>query len=344
MQHPAPYCIAFDIGGTTLRAGVVTPSGRLLGRPLRLATPNIWNRRGASIGRVQCELVELIAETVQQLQHRHPRLRLRRAGIAMAGSVAADGTMRHASGLWGDRGQHFPLQQRVQQRLRMRCLVVNDMTAAAAYYGSLPQFHRTRWIAVITVSSGVGGKVFDTARGEVLVDPDGISGELGHVRIDPSPTALRCECGVRGHVQGLCSGRAAERLAQQLAREQRARFRRSRLWTLAEGHASRITTHHLATASRRGDVLALDVLDRVTAPLAHAISVLVGTVGIEQVIIIGGFALGVGQPYLRALQRQLLRFGCFGRSDAAIRKLVCLGRRGDTHALRGVGRLIGGAA
>ena len=336
------HVIAFDIGGTSLRAGIVTPRGTLLGCPLRLATPNVWTHRHLSIGRVQDQLVELIVQTTRRLQHRYPHLRLCDAGISMAGSITAQEVVRHSSGLWGNRGHNFPLLARLRRRLPLHWMVVNDMTAAAAYYGALPRFRRTRWIAVITVSSGVGSKVFDTRRGEALLDPDGISGELGHVRIDPSPEALRCECGVRGHVQALCSGRAAERLAQRLARKHPRRFRASRLHRLTGGRARRITTFHLAAAMRQRDPFALDVLDRVTAPLAQAIAVLVGAVGIERVIVIGGFALGVGRPYLRALQRQLTRIGCFGRSAAATRALVCLGRCGDTHALLGVGKLVRG--
>ena len=334
-----PHGIAFDIGGTSFRAGVVTPQGRLLSPPLRRDTPNVWRHRGEPIRRVQERLVDMIVSTTRALQARHPRVPLRHIGIAMAGSITAQGVVRHSSGIWGHRGRRFPLLARLRRRMPVRWRIVNDMTAAAAYYGSLPQHRRHRWIAVITVSSGIGSKVFDTQRGEVLLDPDGISGELGHVRMDRSPDALRCECGVRGHVQGLCSGRAAERLARQLARRQPRRFRHSRLWRMTEGQPQRITTFQLATASRAGDALALDVVQRVTAPLAHAIAVLVGTIGIERVIVIGGFALGVGQPYARALQQHLLRIGCFGRTPAATRRLVQLGVRGDVQGLIGAGLL-----
>ena len=177
-----PYCIAFDIGGTQLRAGIVLPRGRLLGSPLRLDAPTVWNRPRASIGHVQTELVESIVRIAQQLRRAHPRLVLRDVGISMAGSITAKGVVRHSSGLWGSRGHDFPLAHELQRRASLRWRVVNDMTASATYYGSRPAFQRFRWIAVITVSSGVGGKVFDTKHQDVLLDPAGISGEIGHVR------------------------------------------------------------------------------------------------------------------------------------------------------------------
>lgn len=335
-----PHCIVFDIGGTTLRAGVVAPSGRLIAPPLRFETPNVWNHPRASLVRVQQRLVETIIAVVRQLQRRYPSLQLRQVGIAMAGPITAQGVVRHASGLWGSGGCNFPLAARLRRRLALRWRVVNDMTAAAAYYGSLPRFRRYRWIAVITVSSGVGSKVFDTQRGEVLLDPAGVSGELGHVRIDDSPTALRCECGTRGHVQGLCSGRAAERIARATARANHRQFQRSRLWRMTGGNAARITTFHLASAIRAHDGVAQGILDRVTTPLAQAIAVLVGTVGIERVVLIGGFALGVGTPYLRAIQQHLMRLGCYGRAPSQIKALVCLGEPGDVHGLIGAGLMV----
>ncbi len=338
MKRPA--CIVFDVGGTTLRASVVTSQGRLVAPPLRMETPNIWNYPHEPLARVQTRLVDVLVATTRHLQQQYRHLALRHVGIAMAGPVTHDGVVRHVSGLWGHRGHQFPLLARLKRQLHLRYLIVNDMTAAAAYYGSLPPYRRARWIAVITVSSGVGSKVVDTHTREVLLDPAGISGELGHVRVDRSPTALRCECGVRGHVQGLCSGRAAERLARRLAQEQPRRFRASRLWRLTRGRPQRMTTYHLAEAVRRQDRFALDVLDRVTEPLARAIALLVGTIGIERVILVGGFALGVGQPYLRALQRHLVHIGCYGRSAAATRALVCLGQRNDAQGLLGVGRLV----
>lgn len=74
--------------------------------------------------------------------------------------------------------------------------------------------------------------------------------------------------------------------------------------------------------------------------MAQVLNVLVGSVGIEKIIIVGGFALGVGSPYLRALHRNWIRLGSFGRTAREIRGLVNLGIPDDHSGLIGAGILV----
>ena len=94
-------------------------------------------------------------------------------------------------------------------------------------------------------------------------------------------------------------------------------------WT--DRQAGRITPEHLAAGAKAGDRFALSILDQVTFPLAQALNVLVGSVGIEKIVLVGGFALGLGS---------------FGSTAVEVRDLVTLGIPDDYSGLIGAGILV----
>ena len=68
-------------------------------------------------------------------------------------------------------------------------VLMNDVTAAGYRYLRDPDEN----LCVITVSSGIGHKVF--IDGKPALGPSGRGGEIGHWRMDDSPGSPRCECG-----------------------------------------------------------------------------------------------------------------------------------------------------
>ncbi|MFQ5849176.1 MAG: ROK family protein [Candidatus Binatia bacterium] len=335
-----PDCLVFDIGGTTFRGGVFSSSQHLSEPLIRKPSPSFFNQPGASTADLQQQLLESILATVEHLRSVHSQKVLRHIGIAVPGPTDLNGTIRMAPPLWGKVRKAFPLKALVEKHLKkVECVVINDLTAAAARYAHMPRFRPHRWICVVTVSTGVGNKVLDTKTGEALLDPQGISGEIGHVTVNLDRQSPICDCGRRGHLSAIASGGGTVRFARQWARTHPTDFQSSLIskWTGKE--SSRITTGHLAQGARAGDRFALTVLDYVTLPMAQALSVLVGSVGIGKIILVGGFALGVGKPYLSALRRNLIRVGVFGRSKRNIMNLVCLGNRDDDSGLIGAGLL-----
>jgi glucokinase len=329
-------CLVIDVGGTTLRAGVASDGRLVHSSVIRCPSPSFLTHPQASTEELQRLLLELIRSVTERLQTQYPRLQLDRMTMAVPGPVRKEGVICAAPPLWGRTERSFNLANRLRRSLGLSCVIVNDMTAVTTWYGHLPALQRHRRICVITVSSGIGNKVIDTKTGELLMDARGFSGEIGHATIPSVPSRLRCDCGARGHLSAIASGRGACRFAKYLADIKSSLFRQSlvRQWA---GQPGKITTTHLASGAKRGDRFALAVLDQVTLPISHALCILLGGVGIEKVIFVGGFALGVGQPYLKALQANLVRLGLFGRSPSDIRRLVCLGSRDDAIGLRGLG-------
>lgn len=321
--------IVVDMGGTTTRMGV-WHADRLLGDVVRFATPKPDG--GASI---RDRHLDEIAHQVARLRARHhPVVGMTAVGIAVGATVDSAGRVRNAAMLWHEQSGGFDLAGAMGRRLPWAAVTVrNDIAAAAWRYRDLGRF------AMVTVSTGVAVKVFDDAlpfAAKLVEDPDGLAGEVGHVGLDPvdapangesalyrelgraaarGDDAARarlaaadvawCEC---GNVADLCaytSGPATARAAVRLAQAAPDRWRGSLLFQLCSGRTDLITTYTLAAAATAADAFTDDVLRRSTRPLASRLLHLSAQLGLRRFVVMGGFAHGVGEPWIRALRDNL---------------------------------------
>jgi predicted NBD/HSP70 family sugar kinase len=320
-----------DVGGTTLRVGTYDPATGALSRVRRTPVDGMHRAPGAPVPALQRRVVEqIVREVGAHTGGRPPRA----LGVAFAGPITAAGLVLAAPTVWGRRGDPLPLGELLTGRTGAPAVVVNDLTAAAWRYaaGEPGDF------CLLTVSSGIGNKVF--RGGEVLVDADGHGGELGHWVGDVSPDPPLCDCGGRGHLGAIASGRGVLAATRRAAQADGAAFRGSRLGTLCEGRAEHIDNRAIAEAVRAGDPFATQVLRDTVTPLAQAISGVFASIGVCRYILMGGFALAVGEPYRRLLVAELLRLGCFGLDPGQVDGMVSLGVADDDHGLIGVGRLL----
>ncbi|MGW7612172.1 hypothetical protein ACWGKW_33945 [Streptomyces sp. NPDC054766] len=119
-----------------------------------------------------------------------------------------------------------------------------------------------------------------------------------------------------------------------------AGFARSLLAARCGGRAADIDNPAIAAAVREGDAFTTEVLRGTLTRLAQAIGAVFTSIGVCRYIVMGGFALAVGERYRELLVDELVRLGCFGLDGDAVNALVSLGRPDDDHGLIGVGRLL----
>jgi glucokinase len=208
--------------------------------------------------------------------------------------------------------------------------LLNDVTAAGYRYvePDLQDF------CLVTVSSGIGNKVF--LRGSPVTGPGGRGGEIGHLRVDLSDNALRCDCGMSGHLGAVASGRGALSLALCLAREAPREFASSSLARACDPDHPAFDTEALAAAFRSGDAWAARVIDRVAAHLGYVLAAIHAAVGIERFILIGGFAFGLGEQYRRRVAEAAATSGWdLGQRWSS---MISFGIDDDDSGLLGAGR------
>jgi len=323
--------ICVDMGGTTTRVGLCDGE-RLLPGTIRFPTPK--SAAGESIRELH---LDRVAEAVQQVRQAGADRAVREVGVALGATVDSTGLVRNASMLWHEANGGFDIAAALSARLGWADLhVANDIAAAAWRYRGLGRF------ALVTVSTGLAVKVFDDRLAfdhKLILDDDGLGGEIGHVRIDP-PSVIAgrkppwCEC---GNVSDLCSytsGPATVRLASLLAGVWVDQWRGSKLHVLCGGAAEHLTTADLAQAANCGDEFTTGVLRVSTRPLAVQILQTSALLGLRQFVVMGGFAHGVGVPWFAALRLNLREWlpagGWFtGWTDAHLDALVQPSRDGD---------------
>lgn len=291
---PVRHVVSFDIGGTNLRAAVVAVDGsraHLLSQSRR-PTPNHLLRPAMRASERLDAVLDFIVTEVNDARRNHA---IDAVAAAFPGPVDAEGRIVALPTLWGDEGAALcplALDRLLEARLPgMPIRLFNDVTAAGhRFVGEHRDF------ALFTLGSGVGLKVFIDGRPQV--GPHGAGGELTHMVFDPSPAAPVCDCGGRGHLGALASGRAWQRV--RAAAEE---------------------------SEQKPD------LDDFAEPLARAVAMLHYALGLEVFLFSGGLSEALGEALRTAIVRRLPEQGwsCGQDWNAMIR----LAPDDDAHALLG---------
>jgi glucokinase len=214
-------------------------------------------------------------------------------GVAFAGPVDELGRVLAAPTVLRDR-QDRPFDLAAACRARWPgtpVVCMNDVTAAGHGWAA----RGSREFAVLTVGSGVGHKVFIDGVPRV---GRGRGGEIGHLRLDFRPDAPRCDCGGQGHLGGLASGRGTAAHVGRRACEDQAGHRAS---ALAHLEPAAIRGEDVACAFRSGDQFTRRAVREVARHLGVAMAAIHLDTGVEEIVVVGGFAHDMGEDYRRLL-------------------------------------------
>jgi glucokinase len=331
MRRTDASYIVLDAGGTTLRVGSYElESGRVVDVS-RHAMANFLARPTASVAELQAAVVGQLLDVIATQHSRRPAAAV---GISFAGPVDADGWVVNAPTIWGRSGEPLDLGRQLSEALGLPVHVLNDVSAAAWRYAG-PDAEP---FCLITVSSGVGNKVFYD--GQVLVNRFGYGGEIGHMRVDFDDDALVCDCGAPGHLGALASGRGAVAAARRFALAEPAAFAGSRLGQLCPQGAAQISAERIAAAVGGNDAFALRCVRHGIGHMARAVAAIYAAIGVRRYIFMGGFAQALGQRYLDELASELRAIGLFGIEPDRIASLLQLASLDDDHGLIGAGHYL----
>lgn len=322
-------CLVFDVGGTSTRAGLYDPAAGALTAEIVRATPSLWTLPGRGADEIRARLLEEMGSMGRALLgDRRPDL----VAAALPGPVGEGGEVGGCPTIWGGLDSDaFPARAALAQRFPgARVFVLNDVTAAGYRYVEEGRGD----LCVVTVSSGIGHKVF--VAGRPLTGPGGRGGEIGHWRVDLAPEAPVCDCGGRGHLAAIASGRGVLRAAARLARRDAAGFRRSAVAERLGGDPDVLDNRAIAEAFRAGDPWATGLVRAAAGPLGQALAAIHLGVGTERFLLVGGFALALGEGYRADVARAAAAcaWGPHGDWDAR----VALGEAGEPTGLLGAGR------
>ncbi|AYG62008.1 ROK family protein [Rhizobium jaguaris] len=231
--------LAFDLGGTELRAALVSDKGSLL-------SFSVVPTHAAGGPAAVVQQIELLASTVLA---QTPDLSPVGIGIGAPGPLDPEaGIVIAPPTLAG--WYEVPLADILSSRFQLPVRLENDANAAALGEWRYGAGRGARSMVFVTVSTGIGGGVI--ADGRILHGRRGLAAEIGHMTI--TSEGERCFCGAIGCFEAVASGTALGRRAT--ARTQQ--FDGSALRQLSAD--ADVTGRHVVEAARKGDVQALELL------------------------------------------------------------------------------------
>jgi len=256
--------VGIDVGGTSVRAGVVDPQGAVLDTT-RAPTPS----GGAP-------LEDAIACAVEELGARHT---ISAVGLAVAGFVTEDRmSVRFAPHLaWRD----SPVAKAMTQRLGLPVVLEHDANAAALAEHRFGAARGAKVAVMVALGTGIGGALL--IDGEVFRGAYGVAPELGHLRVVPN--GRKCPCGKKGCWERYCSGTALSATAVELMAKHPGAS--TVLAREAAGDPQRVTGRKVSGAARDGDPIAQRALAELAKWLGEGLA-LVADVYDPEVVVIGG--------------------------------------------------------
>lgn len=185
--------LGIDIGGSRIRAAVLSASGMLLTRA-----------EGVTPARASADrVVAVVAEVVAQATAGHAPETLMAAGVCAPGPLdSVQGLALSTPTIDGFRD--YPLRDRIAAAIGMRCLLDHDGQAAA--FGEW-QFGAGQGVAnmvYVTISTGIGGGA--VVDGRLQRGRRGMAAHVGHMTI--APEGPLCNCGNPGCWEAFAAGPA----------------------------------------------------------------------------------------------------------------------------------------
>jgi len=268
------FVIGIDIGATTIR-GVLSNLDAEFILEIQLSTKLKSGESG---------VMEQIFSLVDRLFARKNFNGAKILGIG----IGVPGLIDHKKGIidlspdFGWKNMEF--HRRLSERIKLPIVFDNStrlMAVGEKKYGKGMELDD---YIVVNVGYGIAAGI--VANGKILGGARGHAGEFGHIVIDPHSDVL-CDCGGKGHLEALSSGRRIADLGRLLLTNNVDKD----LKKLSEDKASNVTAKMIADLARQGNPNAIRIFDSALHYLSIGIVNMINVFDPKKVLIGGGVAL-----------------------------------------------------
>lgn len=192
---------AIDIGGTTIKGGVVDEDNNLLCKSFVNTCPVPESDY----------LTESILELVKKLEDASGYKISSAAGLG----IGAPGLIDCKNGVIGFSGnlkvRNYPLVEKLKQHITIPIKLANDAdvaTLAEMFVGAGKPYSS---FIMLTLGTGIGGGI--VMGGKILANSSPYGGEIGHIKV--SDSGIKCTCGDKNCFEALASTKALVSLTKQ---------------------------------------------------------------------------------------------------------------------------------
>jgi glucokinase len=280
--------VGLDIGGTTMKAGVVTDAGRLLAEPTIVSTEpeqgqTIGLRKMVNVIRDAIDAAKVDLEQIQAI------------GVAAPGPLdLRTGMMLEPPNLkpW----RNVPVRQFIADDFQKPTAFQNDANAAAYGEWWCGAGRGAGSLVMFTLGTGIGGGI--VLNGRIVEGAHSHGGELGHIKVELT-NARPCGCGQRGCLEAYVSAPAI------VARADEALTRSDDRSTLR--NLLPLSAQAVFESAAAGDLVAEGIVDETARYLAMAAANAMHTIDPEVIVFGGGISLA-GEPFLQRIRKHVSEF------------------------------------
>lgn len=309
------YCVAADIGGTTVKLGLFTAEGELTEK---WEIPTRTHDEGVQI------LPDVADAVKRKLSELHiPQEAVQGIGVGVPAPVTAQGVVNGSANL-GWKYKH--VANELAELVGLPVKVGNDANVAALGEMWKGGGRGEKDMVMITLGTGVGGGIISDGR--ILTGVGGAGGEIGHLGVNRQETR-HCGCGKCGCLEQYASATGIARLAREYAAAHPERTSLSLL------PSESITAKEVFDALKKGDAGAQEIVRTFGDYLGYGLS-LMATLIDPAVIVIGGGVSKAGEILLDYVQEPFERYAFFANKNVRF----TLATLGNDAGIWGAARLI----
>lgn len=274
MKKTKKYAVGVDLGGTSIKVGIVSKEGKIVAKTAVETLADLGPKT----------VVAQIKKGINNI-YKEYRKEIEGIGIGSPGIVSIEkGTVEHPPNL--NNWKKVPLGDLIEDEFKVKVTVENDANAAAIGELIFGAGRRLNDFIMVTLGTGVGGGIIidrKIYRGEI-----GAAGELGHLSIEFD--GPQCNCGNRGCVETYVGN---SYLVDRVVKEIEGK-KDSKIFELLNNNLDYLTPKIIHDAALAGDEFAKKVIIDTGRYLGYGLSSVINVLDISRVIVGGGVA-GFGQ-------------------------------------------------
>ena len=284
MTKKEKYAVGVDLGGTNIKVGLVSQSGKIV----RKTSVETKAEEGpdAVISQMKKGINQILAKNKKEITG---------IGIGAAGVVTVKkGIVENPPNIpgWGK----VKLGEIIKKEFNINVHVENDANAAAIgemIFGNGRKLHS---FVMVTLGTGVGGGIIINRklfRGEF-----GAAGEVGHTTIEYG--GPKCNCGSFGCVEAFIGNSYLINIVKKSLPEHPD----SLIWKIIKNDLELLSPITIQDAMERGDSFAQSIVNDMGLHLGSALTSVSNLLDISTFIIGGGVA-GFGEPLFDAISKTI---------------------------------------
>ncbi|MCI0680910.1 MAG: ROK family protein [Gemmataceae bacterium] len=282
--------VGLDVGGTTMKAGVVDDDGKALGSVSLPTEAHLGQEFG----------LERMCESIRQAV---ASANLKISDIDAIG-VATPGTMDIPGGLILDPPnlkpwRNVPVRDYIHKKFKLPTAFQNDANAAAYgefWAGAGRDVHS---MVLFTLGTGVGCGIII---GELILEGEHSHGaEVGHMKIEMTKPR-QCGCGRWGCLEAYASATAVVKRAVEKLGKRGAKSQLKPMMNKEGG----LTARDIFEAAAAGDAVADEIVEDTAYYLAVGAVNMMHTID-PNMIVYGGGMIAAGEDFLKRIRKHVLQ-------------------------------------